>query len=253
MDRGIPAEAVLADMRASDPPMQYVVGTPKGRCLPRLEKHLVGKPGVEARPGVQVKLLPLDGEVAVFAESVDRVAKEHAMRGRQLKWLWKRLRELAAMQISGDDMLMKLGAARSRAPNAWRLIDIELGRESSMFLYTLNRTRQRRARRREGRYLLCTNLSEKRSRFAVVLVPSLVALEESFKNSKGDLSTRPVYHQDERRIEAHIFVACLAYCLQVTLQRRLHALAPGLTAQRSARSLGQRRNTFCGSRRFDFF
>ena len=59
----------------------------------------------------------------------------------------------------------------------------------------------------------------------------LVAVEEAFKNLKGDLAIRPVFHQDERRIEAHIFIAFLAYCLQVTLQRRLHALAPGLTAR----------------------
>ena len=54
---------------------------------------------------------------------------------------------------------------------------------------------------------------------------------QAFKNLKGELAIRPVFHQDERRIEAHIFIAFLAYCLQVTLQRRLHALAPGLTAR----------------------
>jgi transposase len=230
MDRGIPTEAVLAEMRESDPPVQYLVGTPKGR-LSRLEKHLVDKPWVEAREGVQVKLLPQDGEVYVFAESLDRVAKERAMRRRQLKWLWKRLRELAAMEISRDDMLMKLGAARSRAPSAWRLIDIEMDRESSMFLYTLNRTRLRRARRREGRYLLRTNLGESDPALLWQYYTQLVAVEEAFKNLKGDLAIRPVFHQVEQRIEAHIFIAFLAYCLQVTLQRRLYALAPGLTAR----------------------
>jgi hypothetical protein len=59
----------------------------------------------------------------------------------------------------------------------------------------------------------------------------LVAVEEAFKNLKGDLAIRPVFHQAERRVEAHIFIAFLAYCLQITLQRRLHALAPGLTAR----------------------
>jgi hypothetical protein len=230
MDRGIPTEAVLAEMRESDPPVQYLVGTPKGR-LSRLEKHLVDKPWVEAREGVQVKLLPQDGEVYVFAESLDRVAKERAMRRRQLKWLWKRLRELAAMEISRDDMLMKLGAARSRAPGAWKLIDIEMDRESSMFLYTLNRARLRRARRREGRYLLRTNLSESDPALLWQYYTQLVAVEEAFKNLKGDLAIRPVFHQVEQRIEAHIFIAFLAYCLQVTLQRRLHALAPGLTVR----------------------
>jgi hypothetical protein len=230
MDRGIPTEAVLAEMRASDPPVQYLVGTPKGR-LSRLEKHLVDKPWVEARAGVQVKLLSLDHELYVFAESVDRVAKERAMRRRQLKWLWKRLRELAAMEISREEMLMKLGAARSRAPGAWRLIDIEMDPERSMFRYTLNRARLRRARSREGRYLLRTNLSESDPALLWQYYTQLVAVEQAFKNLKGDLAIRPVFHQNEQRIEAHIFIAFLAYCLQVTLQHRLHALAPGLTAR----------------------
>ena len=111
MDRGIPTEEVLAEMRRADPPVQYLVGTPKGR-LNRLEHELLDKPWQAARPGVQVKLLPRDGELYVFAESADRVAKERSMRRRQLKWLWARLKELAAMEIKRDDMLMKLGAAR---------------------------------------------------------------------------------------------------------------------------------------------
>jgi hypothetical protein len=230
MDRGIPTEAVLAEMRASDPPVQYLVGTPKGR-LSRLEKDLLAKPWQQAREGVQVKLLAADSELYVYAESVDRVSKERAMRKRQMKWLWKRLRELAAMEISREEMLMKLGAARSRAPTAWRLVDIEMDKESSMFIYTLNRQKLRRVRRREGRYLLRTNLTENDPALLWQYYIQLVAVEHAFKNLKGDLVIRPIFHQDERRIEAHIFIAFLAYCLQVTLQRRLHALAPGLTAR----------------------
>jgi hypothetical protein len=101
-----------------------------------------------------------DSELYVFAESAERVSKERAMRKRQLKWLWKRLRELAAMEVPREEMLMKLGAARARAPTAWRLVDIEMDEESSMFIYALNRQKLRRIRRREGRYLLRTNLTE---------------------------------------------------------------------------------------------
>ena len=114
MDRGIPTEEVLAEMRAADPPVRYVVGTPKGR-LTRLERELLGKPWQEARPGVQVKLLPQDGELYVFAQSRDRVAKERAMRRRQLKWLWRRLAQIAAMKLTREELLMKLGAARSQS------------------------------------------------------------------------------------------------------------------------------------------
>jgi transposase len=230
MDRGIPTEAVLAEMRASNPPVQYLVGTPKGR-LSRLEKDLLAEPWQQAREGVQVKLLAEDSEVYVYAESVDRVTKERAMRRRQLKWLWKRLRELAAMEISREERLMKLGAARSRAPTAWRLVDIEMDKQGSTFSYTLNRQKLCKVRRREGRYLLRTNLTENDPALLWQYYIQLVAVEQAFKNLKGDLAIRPVFHQDERRIEAHIFIAFLAYCLQVTLQRRLHALAPGLTAR----------------------
>jgi hypothetical protein len=230
MDRGIPTEAVLAEMRGSDPPVQYLVGTPKGR-LSRLEKRLLAKPWQDARAGVAVKLLAEDGELYVYAESVDRVSKERAMRKRQLKWLWKRLRELAAMEVPREEMLMKLGAARARAPTAWRLVDIEMDKESAMFIYALNRQKLRRIRRREGRYLLRTNLTENDPALLWQYYTQLVAVEEAFKNLKGDLAIRPIFHQEERRVEAHIFIAFLAYCLQITLQRRLHALAPGLTAR----------------------
>ena len=230
MDRGVPTEAVLAEMRASDPPVQYLVGTPKGR-LSRLEKQLVMLPWHEARAGIAVKLLAQDGELYVFTESVERVSKERAIRRRQLKWLWKWLRELAAMEIPREEMLMKLGAARARAPTAWRLVDIEMDKASAMFVYTLNRQKLRQARRREGRYLLRTNLTESDPAVLWQYYMQLVAVEEAFKNLKGDLAIRPIFHQEERRIEAHIFIAFLAYCLQITLQRRLHALAPGLTVR----------------------
>src|ERR1700688_3677637 len=230
MDRGVPTEAVLAEMRNSDPPVQYLVGTPKGR-LNRLEKHLLEKPWQDAREGVKVKLLAQDDELYVFAQSEDRVAKERAMRRRQLKWLWARLGKLAAMNVTREEMLMKLGAARSKAPSAWRLVDVALDKESAALTFSLNRKKLRIARRREGRYLLRTNLTGQDPAVLWQYYIQLVAVEEAFKNLKGDLAIRPIFHHDESRIEAHIFIAFLAYALQVTLTRRLHALAPGLTAR----------------------
>jgi len=230
MDRGIPTEEVLAEMRQSDPPVRYLVGTPKGR-LTRLEKHLIDKPWHEVRAGVQVKLLAEDGELYVFAQSDDRLAKERAMRKRQMKWLGKRLRQLAAMEVSREEMLMKLGAARSKAPTAWRLFDVAMDKDTAKFTYRLNRNKLRTMRRREGRYLLRTNLAEKDPALLWQYYVQLVAVEEAFKTLKGDLAIRPIFHQEERRIEAHIFVSFLAYCLYITLQRRLSALAPGLTAR----------------------
>jgi hypothetical protein len=228
MDRGIPTEAVLEIMRQADPPVSYVVGTPKGR-LSRLEQQLLARPWHQARPGVQVKLLPQDSELYVFAQSADRVAKERAMRRRQLKWLWARLKQLSAMRLSREELLMKLGAARQRTPTAWRLVTIDVSANSAMFSYQLDRSKLRLTRRREGRYLLRTNLTEHDPAKLWAYYLQLVAVEEAFKNLKGDLAIRPIFHQDQPRIEAHIFIAFLAYCLHVTLKRRLHALAPGLT------------------------
>ena len=228
MDRGVPTEAVLSEMRAADPPVQYLVGTPKGR-LTRLEKALLAKPWQDARPGVQVKLLPQDGELYVFAQSADRVAKERAIRRRQLKWLWGRLKQLTGMKLTREELLMRLGAARKQARTAWRLLTIEVAKDSATFSCRLDREKLRRDRRREGRYLLRTNLTDDDPARLWGLYLQLVNVEEAFRNLKGDLAIRPIFHQDQARIEAHIFIAFLAYCLHVTLGRRLHALAPGLT------------------------
>src|SRR5271165_5511891 len=230
MDRGVPTEEVLAEMRASDPPVQYLVGTPKGR-LNRLERHLIDKPWQKAREGVEVKLLAQDDELYVFAQSADRVSKERAMRRRQLKWLWARLKKLADMEVSREERLMKLGAARSKAPSAWRLVKTEVDEKTGALTYSLDRGKLRKVRRREGRYLLRTNLTGDDPAKLWQYYIQLVAVEDAFKTLKGDLAIRPVFHHDEKRIEAHIFVAFLAYSLQITLTRRLSGLAPGLTAR----------------------
>ena len=230
MDRGVPTEETLAEMRATDPPVSYLVGTPKG-LLSRLEKQLVDKPWRKAREGVEVKLLKQDDDLYVFAQSADRINKERAMRRRQLKWLWARLKKLADMDVSRQERLMKLGAARSKAPSAWRLVETEVDDKTGKLTFSLDRKKLRKVRRREGRYLLRTNLTDDDPAKLWHYYVQLVAVEEAFKTLKGDLAIRPVFHHDEKRIEAHIFVAFLAYCLQITLTRRLHGLAPGLTAR----------------------
>ncbi len=228
MDRGVPTEAVLAQMRASDPPVQYLVGTPKGR-LTKLEQALLDQPWHAARPGVQVKLLAQDDELYVFAESRDRVAKERSMRRRQLKWLWARLKKLSTMSLTRDALLMKLGAAKTKTPAAWRLIEVAVATRDARFTYQLDRQKLSEVRRREGRYLLRTNLIASDPAQLWQFYLQLVEVEAAFKTLKGDLAIRPVFHQEERRIEAHIFIAFLAYCLHVTLGQQLKALAPGLT------------------------
>jgi hypothetical protein len=230
MDRGVPTEEVLAEMRRCEPPVQYLCGTPKGR-LNRLEQSLINKPWHNARAGVKVKLLPEDGELYVFAQSQDRIAKERSMRRRKLKWLWARLAQLKDMQLSRDALLMKLGSAQSKVAAAWRLVDVKVDKDGAGFTYRLNRQRLKQVRRREGRYLLRTNLTETDPVKLWNYYLQLVQVEEAFRTLKSDLAIRPIFHQEPERIEAHVFVAFLAYCLYVTLGRQLKALAPGLTAR----------------------
>ncbi len=230
MDRGIPTEKVLEQMRPSEPPVKYLVGTPKGR-LGRLEKQLLDKPWHSARPGVEVKLLAQQDELYVLAQSADRVHKERSMRRRQLKWLWARLKQLSTMKLNREELLMKLGAAKQKSPSAWRLVQVEVDKNKAAFTYRLNREKLRRQRRREGRYLLRTNLTETDPAKLWSLYLQLVSVEEAFKNLKGDLAIRPIFHQREKRIEAHILISFLAYCLHITLTERLRSPAPGLTVR----------------------
>ena len=235
MDRGIPTEEVLAEMRRSDPPVHYLVGTPKGR-LSRYEKELLEQPWQAVREGVQVKLLSQAGELYVLAESKDRVNKERAMRRRQLKGLVQRLQELASMELTRDQLLLKLGAAKNQYPAAWRLVAIQVpDKESKMhpplFTFALRRDKLRQVRRREGRYLLRSNLSAQGPEKLWQFYIQLTQVEAAFKDLKDDLSLRPIFHSSEQRIEAHIFVSFLAYCLHVSLRACLRPLAPGLTAR----------------------
>jgi len=234
MDRGIPTEAVLTEMRQSTPPVYYLVGTPKGR-LSQLEQKLLALPFTTVRSGIEVKLLAQEQELYVLANSHQRIDKERAMRRRQLRALLKRLKELQAMKFNtSQTLLLKLGAAKGKYRAAWRLLDIALpeaktGPANVSFSFQLNRQKLREVRRREGRYLLRTNLSGQKPAQLWQFYLQLAEIEAAFKNLKDDLQLRPIYHQLQHRIEAHIFVAFLSYCLHVTLKARLRPVADGLT------------------------
>ena len=231
MDRGIPTKAHLQAMRENDPPIHYLVGTPKG-SLNQYEKKLLELPWQAVRQGVEVKLLKEEKELFVLAQSQDRRMKERGMRRRQLKWLWKRLKEIQGMKFARkNDMVMKLGAARQQAPSAWRLVKVEIAQAEPepSFKFRLQKKKLRQVRRREGRYLLRSNLTQEPPAQLWHIYIQLTQVEEAFKNLKGDLALRPLFHKKEARIEAHIFVAFLAYCLHTTLRRWLRDLAPGLT------------------------
>lgn len=231
MDRGIPTEETLAQMREMG--ASYLVGTPKGR-LSKLEQSFLSKSWERIRDGVHVKRLPQDSETYVLAESEHRIGKERGMRQRRLKRYVQRLKQLQGQGLTRDELLMKVGAARQDAGRAAYLIRLTLPQSHEAvtpdtFHFELDRARLRRTRRREGRYLLRTNLTGHDPAQLWTFYTQLTEVEQAFKELKHDLSIRPIYHFREERIEAHIFVAFLAYCLQVTLKNQLRRAAPGLT------------------------
>jgi hypothetical protein len=183
---------------------------------------------VEVRGELRVKCVPEDGEVYVLTESPARVDKERSMRRRALKKYWKRLGELSRLKApTRDELLLKLGKAAGEAGAAARLIDTVVSPEGGL-TYQLNRDKLRIVRRREGRYLLRTNLTDYDPDALWRYYMQLVFVEEAFRTLKGDMAIRPVYHQKPDRIEAHLFVAFLAYCLSITLRQQLRGLAGGL-------------------------
>jgi len=234
MDRGIPTERTLERMRARG--VDYLVGTPKGR-LGKLERRLLDEPWVQARESVQVKLLEDGEEFYILVRSQDRVAKERAMRRRKLERLWARLGELSARkQLTRDGLLLALGAAQKEAGRAWRLVELRLpGADEAVtpatFGYQLDRAKLRQAMRREGRYLLRSNMRAASPERVWEHYLLLTRIEQAFKELKSDLAVRPVYHQLDQRIEAHIFVSFLAYCLHATLTNLARRHAGGLTVR----------------------
>jgi transposase len=229
MDRGIPTEDSLAKMRAMG--ASYLVGTPKGR-LTKLEQAFLGQSWARVREGVQVKRLATEEDVYVLAQSDARIDKERGMRRKRLRRYVDRLQALQGQVLTRDQLLMKLGAARHEAGRAANLVQLTIPKASTKTAsleFRLDRARLRQVRRREGRYLLRTNLTAGAPEQLWTFYIQLTEVEQAFKELKHDLAVRPIFHHNENRIEAHIFVAFLAYCLQVTLKANLRPLAGGIT------------------------
>jgi hypothetical protein len=231
MDRGIPTEETLGQM--CEMGASYLVGTPKGR-LSKLEQSFLFESWEHVREGLRVKRLPLESDTYVLAVSAQRIGKERGMRQRRLKRYVERLKQLQRQSLTRDQLLMKVGAAKQDAGRAASLIKLTLPSSREImtpdsFQLELDRDKLRQVRRREGRYLLRTNLSGHDLAQLWTFYIQLTEVEQAFKELKHDLSIRPIFHSREDRIEAHIFIAFLAYCLQVTLKHQLKRAAAGLT------------------------
>jgi transposase len=233
MDRGIPTEEVLAEMRDPQREVFYLVGTPRSK-IQQYEKKWLDLPWRKVRESVEVKLFADEGELFVLAKSEGRRAKETAMRRRRLaRLLWK-LRAMRRSCPARDQLLLRLGAAKKEAGRAYSFVRIQLPKQGEevtrqSFTFTLDKDKLKKAALRDGHYLLRSNLVGEDPAVLWERYVQLTHIEATFKALKSELGIRPIYHQLEHRLEAHILVAFLAYCLTVTLKQRLQALAPGLT------------------------
>jgi hypothetical protein len=220
-------------MRSERPETFYLVGTPRAKVRQN-EKKWLELPWQNVRASVQVKLYAQDGELYVLAKSEGRQAKEIAMRRKKLVRLLLKLRAMRRSGPKRDQLLMRIGAAKTEAGRAFGFVKINLpqAREAvtrETFSFQLDKAKLKEAELRDGHYLLRTNLVAEDPTVLWDRYMQLTQIEAAFKCLKSDLGIRPIYHQLEHRVEAHILVAFLAYCLTVTLQHRLREHAPGLT------------------------
>jgi len=242
MDRGIPTEAILREMREPGREMFYLVGTPKGR-INKHEKKWLDLPWQKVRDSVQVKLYEHEGELYVLARSDGRQAKEIAMRRKRLARLLRKLRAMRRSLPGRDQLLLRIGAAKKEAGRAFGFVKIRLplAQESvtrDTFSFRVEKDKLEKAQQRDGHYLLRSNLTAEDPAVLWTRYVQLTQIEAVFRSLKTDLGIRPIYHQLEHRVDAHILIAFLAYCLQVTLKNRLQIHAPGLTPTAVLEKLG---------------
>jgi transposase len=233
MDRGIPSEAILQEMRDPERQTFYLVGTPKGR-IQQHEKKWLDLPWQKVRDSVEVKLYRHEGELYVLAKSRGRQAKENAMRRKRLARLLRRLRAMRKSLPKRDPLLLRIGAAKKEAGRAFGFVKIQLPEKDqevtrSTFTFHTDKAKLKAAEQRDGHYLLRSNLTGEDPAVLWTRYVQLTQIESVFRSLKSELGIRPIYHQLEHRVDAHVLIAFLAYCLQVTLKNRLMIHAPGLT------------------------
>ena len=233
MDRGIPTEAILREMRSARQETFYLVGTSRAK-VKQYEQKWLELPWQKVRGSVEVKLFAHDGELYVLAKSEGRQAKEIAMRRKKVARLLRKLRAMRRSCPARDQLLMRVGAAKTDAGRAFGFVKINLPKTGQAvtretFTFQLDKAKLKESEWRDGHYLLRTNLVAEDPAVLWDRYMQLTQIEAAFKCLKSDLGIRPIHHQLEHRVEAHILVAFLAYCLTVTLKHRIRAHAPGLT------------------------
>jgi len=233
MDRGIPSEAHLQEMREPERQTFYLVGTPKGR-INQHEKKWLDLPWQKVRDSVEVKLYQHEGELYVLAKSDGRQAKEKAMRRKRLARLLRKLRVMRKSLPQRDQLLLRIGAAKKEAGRAFGFVKIQIPQKDQAvtretFLFQVDKPKLQAAEQRDGHYLLRSNLTAEDPAVLWARYVQLTQIESAFRCLKSELNIRPIHHQLEQRADAHVLIAFLAYCLHVTLKNRLMIHAPGLT------------------------
>jgi len=233
MDRGIPSEAILKEMREPERQTFYLVGTPKGK-IHQHEKKWLDLPWQTVRDSVEVKLYQHEGELYVLAKSEGRQEKEMAMRRKRLARLLRKLRVMRKSLPKRDQLLLRIGAAKKEAGRAFGFVKIQIPKTGQAvtretFSFQVDKPKLKAAEQRDGHYLLRSNLTGEDPAVLWIRYVQLTQIESVFRSLKSELGIRPIYHQLEHRADAHVLIAFLAYCLQVTLKNRLLIHAPGLT------------------------
>jgi len=233
MERGIPTEALLQEIRTSRQETFYLVGTSRAK-VKQYEKRWLELSWHKVRESVEVKLFAQGGELYVLAKSEGRQAKEMAMRRKKLARLLRKLRAMRRSCPKRDQLLMRVGAAKTDAGRAFGFVKINLPQADQevtkeTFTFQLDKAKLKETEVRDGHYLLRTNLVAEDPAVLWDRYVQLTQIEAAFKCLKSDLGIRPIHHQLEHRVDAHILIAFLAYCLTVTLRHRLRMQAPGLT------------------------
>ncbi len=233
MDRGVPSEAILQDMRSPERQTFYLVGTPKSK-INQHEKKWLDLPWQKVRDSVEVKLYEHEGELYVLAKSGGRQAKENAMRRKRLARLLRKLRAMRKSLPKRDQLLLRIGAAKKEAGRAFGFVKIQMPAADQAvtretFSFQVDKAKLKAAEQRDGHYLLRSNLTGEDPAVLWTRYVQLTQIESVFRSLKSELSIRPIGHQLEHRADAHVLIAFLAYSLQVTLKNRLMMHAPGLT------------------------
>ena len=241
MDRGMVSEENLAFLREKG--AQYLVGTPKS-MLRRFERELVDQGWEEVQEGLEVKLCagPEGKETFVLCRSRDRGAKEQAMHERFCLRIEKGLQKMqerigkAKRKLDQAKLERQIGRLLERNTRGAGAFQIEIqghpALPSGLQLVWVKRPEWSQwASLSEGCYLLRTNLTGKDPRELWKTYIQLTDCEEAFRSLKSDLSIRPIYHQKEERVKAHILVAFLAYVMRRTLAEWMRTAGLGNAPQ----------------------